>query len=417
MGRETVKADLSREVFGCNRCGFCMAGCPVYRVTGREWDAARGRVALLRLWVDGHLSLDELHETISTCLLCLGCLPHCPAGVRLDRVITLARQGRLEAGRRSWWQQVMFRGLLTSPHLLRWAGRVAPLMTGAGRRLLSIGAARRLLSGLARGIQLLPPRLGPAARSALLKRRTSSPQFYYFLGCASDLVFPGVVRATVRLLEQLGFQVVLSPRQVCCGLPAWAFGDQEAARRQALANMRALSELDIPVLSDCSSCTSTLRHYPDLWPQGTPERARAEAFASRVLELVSFLHQFRDRFRGSGSRKGAVTYHDPCHLSRYLQVREEPRALLRQLGGWEFREAAEADACCGGAGSYAVTQPDLSDRILERKIDALLRTGADVVATVCPACLMQLGYGLRRRGARMRAVHLVELLTRAATFP
>jgi len=404
-----VQADIQR----CNRCGFCQAACPVYRVTGHEGRAARGRYAHLKSVLAGDIPLDrELSESLSDCLLCRACTEQCPPKIRADRVMPRARAAYADQLGRSAIQRFVFRRALHNPAMLASLARLAIVAERLGLARLSSWLGR--LPGLSPGLTAAPALL-EEARGAFLRRRlrnrqptTGSRRATYFVGCGINYALPAAGEATITLLEKAGFGVTVA-ENVCCGLPAYAYGDLEAARELARRNLGALEGADL-VVTDCASCSSFLKDYPHLFDG--EEAERAALFAARVRDLTEVLvpDESMEQRDSEGVATIRVTYHDPCHLSRYQDLREEPRALLRSLPGVDFAELPEADWCCGGAGTYLLSHYELSRRILDRKVDNIVSTGADVVVTACPACVLQISYGLRQRRLPIRAVHLAEFI-------
>ncbi|MEW5933753.1 MAG: (Fe-S)-binding protein, partial [Bacillota bacterium] len=224
----------------------------------------------------------------------------------------------------------------------------------------------------------------------------------YFLGCVTDNLFPPVGEAVIGVLERNGYQVVV-PENLCCGVAHRAYGDVAAAEELARQNLAVLAGTGAElVVTDCATCAHTLREYGDLLADDPRHAAAAAELSGKVREVSQLLVE-----EGFAEPRGAVeetvTYHDPCHLGRGMGVRAQPRQILRSIPGLEFRELPEADWCCGGAGSYNVTHHELSVRILERKMENFRQTGARLLATSCPSCLLQLGFGLRRGELAARA--------------
>lgn len=408
---------VADELYKCNRCGFCQSRCPVYRATGLESLVARGHFARLQSVLEGELPLQEgtMREGLFACLMCRACTAECPPGIETDRVVAAARASYL-ARRQSCLQRLIFRRLLASPREMQLAARALGWLKRT--RLTALARLLLLLPWCDRGLAEAPemmPAPGSFLRERLARRRpgqTGTRQVTYFCGCAIDYALPDAGEATLDVLTAADSSVAVAAN-VCCGLPPYSYGDREAACRLARRNLDVLEDLGgEAIVTDCASCASFLKDYPRLFEEGDPDRARAEAVAARVREASEFLAQLElpANLRPIGA---VVTYHDPCHLSRYQKVTAPPRDLLRRLPGVEYRELPEADWCCGGAGSYALTHHDLSLRILERKMENIRTTGADVVVTPCPACLMQLRYGARRFGVGVEVVHLTELVRRA----
>jgi glycolate oxidase iron-sulfur subunit len=403
------------ELDKCNRCGFCQTRCPVYRMTGRESSVARGHLARLRATVSGQLPLDgEIREPLFECLMCRACTAECPPAIQTDRAVVAARASYL-AARQSPLQRFFFRTVLPHPRLLRIGARVFGWLHRT--RLTVFSKLLRLLPWLDRGYSEAPART-PApktflrSRLARRSRRTAGARrVTYFVGCAIDYAFPDAGESTVEVLEAAGFEVEVADN-VCCGLPAYSYGDLESARVLAQKNIVALAAAEgEAIVTDCASCASFLKDFPELWEEGDPLRAAAEEVAGRVKELSEFLAGLDPT--ALEPVEAVVTFHDPCHLGRYQGIVEEPRELIRRVPGVEFRELPEADWCCGGAGSYSMSHHELSLQILERKMRNIEATGAQIVVTPCPACIMQLRYGAEKFGVEVEVIHLAELLRRA----
>jgi len=406
------------EIARCNRCGFCQAACPIFRSTGHEAGVARGRLALLRALVEGRLEWGrDLEEPLFACLLCGACTAHCFPALPTADLVVAAREEYQERVGRKRLHRLLFEHLLPYPNRLRVAARAAALGKASG--LSAVAKALGLLRCLGRdlpraeGIADFPKRpLRHASAPRLIRGTGDGPRVAYFAGCGMDILCPDAARASLRLLARRAGSVVVL-ENVCCGLPAYTYGDRRAAASLARRNLEIirLDDFDL-VVTDCSSCAAFLREkYPTLFGPEDPARVQAERLAGRTQDLVAFLAA--QESEPSPSREGGrlvVTYHDPCHASRGQGLVREPRALLRALEWVEYRELPEADWCCGGAGSYALAHYDLAMKVLDRKMDNLAATGADVLATSCPACIVQLRYGVRSRGLEVRVCHLSELL-------
>jgi glycolate oxidase iron-sulfur subunit len=377
---EHLLASLKPDLDRCNKCGFCMAGCPTYRVGGQlEWLVTRGRVSLVQDALAGTLPLEEIAIAVDTCLLCNACLDHCPPKVPIDHLMTSTRAAMRRQRPLPWPVRFLLRQVLPRPRLLRLLARAA----GLGERLGLRRAAGPLLKrwpALDRASQAGPALPGVTAR-ALLKglrlRPDGAPRgrIAYFLSCTRQAVYPHAARAAIRVLVAAGYAVTV-PDAPCCGLPCHSLGDPEGAARLAAAQQRLFGPLDVEaVVSDDGSCTAHLaQHLP------------VTDFATFLAErgLPAPLHRIERR----------VTWHDPCSLKHHLGIWAAPRQLIRSLPGIEYVEATDADVCCGGAGSFMITQPELSDRILDLKHAAFAATGAAQVITSSPSCLMQLGRSL-----------------------
>ncbi|MEJ5358385.1 MAG: (Fe-S)-binding protein [Desulfobacterales bacterium] len=404
------------EIARCNRCGFCQAACPVFRATASEAGVARGRIALLRALIEGRIAWDAgLEGPLFDCLLCGACTAACFPAVPTAELLVRARSAYLARVGRKAAHRLLFDRLLPDPRRLRRAARAAAIgkRSGLSRLAAALGLLRAFGRDLGRAEEILPafPRrafreeLAAGAYDGAGNRGTAA----YFVGCGVDLLHPAVGRASLALLRERRRRVLVLDNN-CCGLPAWSAGDLGAARRLAAANLALLNDPAVEaVVTDCSSCASFLRSYPRLFPPPDPRHGEARRLAAKTFDLAPWLHAEGAPSAG-GLRGRRITFHDPCHAARGLGVRREPREILGRIPGAEFVELPEADACCGGAGSYALSHYDLAMRVLERKTENLERTGADLLVTTCPACMIQLAHGVRRAGLAVEVRHLAQVL-------
>ncbi|MDO8690131.1 MAG: (Fe-S)-binding protein, partial [Dehalococcoidia bacterium] len=232
-----------------------------------------------------------------------------------------------------------------------------------------------------------------------------------YTGCMMDLVQPDMARAVVRALDRRGVGVVYPEQELCCGGPAIFSGDREAGLEMARRNLSSLEKVDADkIVTACPSCCLVLkREYPRLFAGEPGWRDRAEALASRVVDFASYAVGLDAPDGSAKAPHLKVTYHDSCHLKRFLGVSGEPRQLIRDAG-YELIEMEDADRCCGYGGSYSLEQPEIAGAILDQKLDAIEATGAQVVACDCPGCLLHIASGLRKRGSAVRALHTAQLL-------
>jgi glycolate oxidase iron-sulfur subunit len=446
--------------------------CPVFAEVGTEGSVARGKVALIRAVLDGTLDLtDAFDERVQLCLNCKSCVAECPNDVRVDDLILSARADLAASGRLPFVKRLVFRQLLRRGRLLppvgrlaswfqRWVLRGLPptsplriLLPAVGldrNRVLPAFAPRSFLEGapeVVRATGSLPPRpvleaadLAPrhgeaswAGAGRHRSARTAS-RVAYFVGCATNLIYPGTARAVVDALAAAGVDVVLPRGQACCGTPVMNSGDFVTARELARRNIAEFERLGVDiVITACASGGLALkREYADLLGiQG--------GFPVPVLDFTEFM-AYRGLPRAASAAPGVraatsalsasgvarapvtaataparlrVTYHDPCHLSRGQGVRQEPRALLRSLPGVEFVEMADADRCCGGGGTFNLAEYELSKSIARRKVEAIRAACVDVVATACPVCLMQLRDMVAQAGLSVEVMHVADVMALA----
>ena len=236
----------------------------------------------------------------------------------------------------------------------------------------------------------------------------------YFVSCGLSFQYPEVVAATLRVLARNGCETTVL-NNTCCGRPAHSYGDLDAARDIARKNVDRMAEaLDFDaIVSECGSCSSFLKEYAELLKDDPDYAGKAEALAKKVRSFSEFLVA-ADTGAAMGALAGTVTYHDPCHLSnRFSKVTAQPRKLLKAIPGMTYKEMPEADWCCGAAGSYTFRHHTEAKGVLDRKMGNVAKTGAQVLVTECPACMMHLDYGSRSNGLGLRVRHLSQVLDEA----
>ncbi len=408
------------EVVKCNKCGFCQAACPVYRVTGKETVVARGHYAHVREIIEGHLELvPQLQEPFFDCLLCKACTTNCPPAVEIAPIMVAARGAYYDRYGRSAVQRFLLQQVLPRPSAMSAAAKFAALGMRTG--LARLAQSTRVLSFLhedlprSQGLVNTLPFRSFAERASELPLKPAEPKrrVAYFNSCGFNYLFPEVSIATTRVLTRNGCEVEVLPNY-CCGLPAYAYGDQETARRLARKNIdlfrRAGAEA---IVSDCGSCSSFLKEYARLLADDPEYAEAAKAMSARVRDINQFLVEDLELTDSMKGIHAAITYHDPCHLSRYQKITAQPRALLKRIPDASYKELPEADWCCGAAGTFNITHYDQAMAILDRKMQRVSSTGATVVATSCPSCMLQLSHGARKNGLDVKVRHVTQVLDEA----
>jgi len=400
----------------CNRCGFCQVACPIFRATGSESGVARGRLALLRALIEGRLAWSpELEEPLYDCLLCGACTSNCFPAIATSDLVIRARAQYLNTVGRKPVHRLLFDKLLPYPKRLHLAARAVALgkNSGAGELARALGLLRIFGRDFANAEQIvarIPAQpLRARLRPGVYPGRGRNLNAAYFVGCGVDTISQGAGQATVDLLRRFCRSVTVLDNN-CCGLPAWSYGDLEAARRLAARNLPLLDagRFDA-IVTDCSSCTAFVKKYPKMFAEADPLRAKAGAVAAKAQDCAEFLKADAIPFARTLAGK-RVTFHDPCQASSGQGIVKQPRQLLRSIAGAQFVELPEADWCCGGAGAYALSHFDLAMRVLDRKMENLKKTKAEVLVTTCPACIIQLSYGVRRHGLNVAVKHLTEVV-------
>jgi glycolate oxidase iron-sulfur subunit len=403
---EAMREHISR----CNRCGLCQTACPVYHVTGRETATARAHNELVRQALEGDLPLGgEAEPSFAQCLMCRACTAHCLTELHTDRLVAAARAAFNRGRPGAAVEQRVMRAVLADQGRLERLMRLAYFgkRSGALRALRALRWVPWLPQGLAQADAIMPAPPGSFLRQRLagLRLPTAGPRgiVTYFVGCGMNFGFPDAAEASLRLLAACGFGLRVADN-VCCGLPAYTHGHLDLARDLARTNLERLVGEGM-IVTDCASCSSFLKHQAELLGTGP-----AAALAARVRDLSEVIApEMLAGARGSG----AVTFHQPCHLGRYQGLAERPGEILRAIGGLELRPLPEADWCCGGAGTYVISQHEMSMQVLARKMANVAAAGAGTLATSCPACMAQLAYGAHRYGVAVEVRHLSQVVRQA----
>jgi glycolate oxidase iron-sulfur subunit len=406
----------------CVHCGLCLNHCPTYRLWGREADSPRGRLRQIAL-VDQHqLPLGEEFVThIDRCLDCRACETACPSGVEYGKLVELARAQIEENYKRPLSSRIarnlVYRQLLPYPWRISLLARAMRLYQRSGLESLARGLGITRLLGLEEREKLAPRVDSNFFFSELGKtfpaQGTKRARVAFFAGCIAQVTFAGLNRATIRVLQANGCEVVVPVGQVCCGaLPAHA-GIRDVARNLARTNFETFPVDDFDaILTNAAGCGSTLKEYDHLFPAGDASHAAAEKFSSKVRDVTEFLASL-----GLSAPLHAtpmrVTYQDSCHLCHGQKVSEAPRTLLRSIPGVEFVEMPHADQCCGSAGVYNITQTKASLELLDQKMEWAKSTNSQAIVTANPGCMIQLRAGVSIHKTGHEVLHVVELLDRA----
>jgi glycolate oxidase iron-sulfur subunit len=449
----------------CIHCGLCLASCPTYLETGNENDSPRGRIYIMRAVQDGRLQLgDTAVRHIDLCLGCRACEAVCPSGVEYGELLEHTRDHIEKHYRRPVFQRFLRRVAIEKIFPFPRRMKLALLPAMLAKRL----GAEKFLPRFAReALSLVPdtmsevtvPEFSPAqnkvtpsplsspphgggeqataaadaprgAPAALLspssgeriKVRGSSERrrVGFVSGCVMSVMFGETNSNSVRLLTRAGFDVVTPRQQVCCGALYAHGGNLECARDCARRNIQVFEPLDLDaIIINAAGCGSTLKEYHQLLRDDPDWVGRARAFSAKVKDLTEWLSPDRFRIPNSPPSATKVTYHDACHLAHPQHITRQPRELLKALVGEHFVELPESDVCCGSAGSYNLTEPQMAERLQKRKIENILKTGAQIIVTTNPGCILQMRAGLRKAGIRdVKVLHIADFLEeRAAQNP
>ena len=403
------------KLINCMRCGMCLPHCPTYKETFLETASPRGRVALVRKFQEGELVESERFlEYVSLCLDCQACASACPCGVNAGELVAEFRCEKKQEEGLSMMEDLILRKLV--PHPDRLEAATAPLRlyqrTGLQKVVRSLGLLKVFPEALGRMEGLLPTLPAAPLRRTLNEVTPAVGEekgtVGFFLGCVMSLLFSEASLATVQLLSSLGYKVITPKVQKCCGAPNMLGHDMEGLQQAARFNTDLFESCDLDfVVTDCGGCGAELKKY-GVHLDG---EQKATAFSKKVRDISEILAT--EAAGLSGKLKPLpikVTYHDPCHIAHCQGIRSQPRALINLVPGIDFRELGEADACCGSAGTYNIEKPEMSDRVLSRKVQNVQKTGAEYLVTSNPGCLLQLKKALAEATPQVKVIHLTELL-------
>lgn len=407
----------------CVRCGLCLPTCPTYLETMTETSGPRGRISLIKAVEEERLDLLSpgfVHQ-MSECLDCRACQAVCPSGVEYGTLVEGAR-AKIEAA------VAPKRNLIA--RFLRWFtlrvlfGNLAWMRFAAAMlRVYQRTGVQSLVrkSGLLKLLRLeepeaLAPRISDTffvARGQRFATANARRTVMLHAGCVMHVAFAPVNEATVRVLQRNGCTIVLPSSQGCCGAIAVHAGELDFGLELAKRNIAAFESSGAEYyIINAAGCGSTLKEYGHLLKDDPQWAARAAAFSARVRDVLEFLDEI-GLASDIGELDAVVTYQEPCHLAHAQRITAAPRRLLRQIPGLTLREMNESSVCCGSAGIYNITQPDMAKRLGRRKAENAVATQAEIVATANPGCAMQVASFLREKESPMRVKHVIELLDEA----
>ena len=412
--------ELDDQLVGCMRCGMCQAVCPIYSQTGREGDVARGKIALLEGLAHEMVKNPEgVQDKVTRCLLCGSCAANCPSGVKALDIFLKARVILTGYLGLSKVKQLIFRGLLSKPGLfnsmLSVASKFQGLFTSPVNDIIGSSCSKFLSPVLGdRHLMLLaktplhsevPSLDTPAGKSGL--------KVAFFPGCLADKIFPRVGHAVLKVLSHHGVGVYLPAGQACCGIPALSSGDKQSYEKLVRANLDLFAGRDFDALvTPCATCTSTMKK---IWPamaagMGEKDQQRINDLSAKVMDINAFVVD-RLGLTPPEPKPGAksVTVHDPCHLKKSLGVAAQPRTVLRMNPDYAVVEMNASDTCCGCGGSFTLQHAEISATIGMQKRDNIVGAHAQVVATGCPACMLQISDMLSRSGDQIAVRHPMEI--------
>jgi glycolate oxidase iron-sulfur subunit len=404
----------------CMKCGFCTFFCPVYQEERVETAVARGKNYLAKLAINGEQEFTpEMGEILGKCLLCKQCVVNCPSKTQIDRVVVAARAEMTKEKGLGFIKDFVFQKVMADRKAF---GRYAKFLQ---RFQWLVPKRQGVVRHLPDFIKSLGGRHFPSLAKNFLRDRVKplyrpvgggAPKMRvgFFMGCATDFVYPEIGLKLIDFLTRHGVEVVVPEDQNCCGAAIYFGGDFETGRKLADQNVAAFADVDY-VVTGCGTCSSTLKDYQKYISDTDDQKARYEVLGKKVRDSTEFVidvlglkpeeFKLRKEFEGK-----TVTWHDPCHLVRYQNIKDQPRSILKALKGITYVEMPGADGCCGMGGSFSVNYYDLSKKIADKKMANIRTTGADIVVTACPGCMINLIDSTLRNNMPQKVYHLLELV-------
>jgi len=413
----------------CMHCGLCLPTCPTYEATQIERHSPRGRIALLRAVADGRLDMTRtLAAEMYFCLGCLACMTACPAGVNYAELFEHGRaeaegSGVLNSPARNFIRSFTLRWLFMDPTRWQLVGQALRLYQQLGiQAAIRHSGILKLLPRRLRELEAITPEIQSEFSEELIPPvlpATGQRRYRVALltGCAQDLIFSDINRDTAEVLARNGCEVITPPGQPCCGSLHAHNGEWELAQRLARRQIDLLppEEFDA-IITNAGGCGSHLKHYRSLLVEDRRYHQRAQLWDQKVKDIHEWLVEIGVAAPRADIPEQVVTYHESCHLVHGQKITAQPRRLLRLIPNIKLLELQESNWCCGSAGIYNLIQPDMANALLERKLTHIDSTGAGIVATGNPGCLLQLINGARQRGIQVRVAHPITLLAEAYRY-
>lgn len=410
----------------CMHCGLCLPTCPTYDATKLERSSPRGRISLMRAIADERLEpTKEFADEMYFCLGCLACMTACPAGVNYAELFEHARAeaeqaGVLKSPKRSAIRAFTVGWLFMDLSRLQLLGRAMRLWQDTGLQgLVRNSGVLNLLPKRLRELEAMTPEVEAEFSADLIAPVTPARDVRRYrvamlTGCAQDLTFASVNRDTVEVLAHNGCEVITPPMQNCCGSLHAHNGEWELAQQLARRNISQFPpEQFDAIITNAGGCGSHLKHYAKLLADDPAHVERAHLWDRKVKDIHEWLAQIGIIRPHPHQPEQVVTYHESCHLCHGQKVVNQPRQLLQAIPKLKLVELTESSWCCGSAGIYNLTQPEMAGQLLERKMDHVIASRATTVATGNPGCLLQLINGCKQRGVELRVVHPITLLAEA----
>ncbi|CAN7176976.1 (Fe-S)-binding protein [Peribacillus frigoritolerans] len=435
--RETIAIQFAEkmnedELLNCMRCGFCLPHCPTYIESGlKESHSPRGRIALMKAVADGVIEPDrDVERSLSLCLGCRACEPVCPSGVKYGHLLEEARdiihQNKKHSFPVKTIRKAVFSGLFPHQERMQTMTSLLGFYQKSGLQYMArkTGVLNMLPDNLSAMEKVLPK---VPKKSEMKNRPTELPaigiplkKVAFFSGCLMDTMFLETNKATLKLLQLAGCEIVIPKSQACCGALHGHSGEKAGAKQLAKRNIEAFETEGVDyIITNAGGCGAFLIDYDHLLQDEQEWHDRAISFKNKLKDISQILVdlRFQEKVRLKLPAQ-SVTFQDSCHLRNVMNTSSAPRILLQSIEGIDFREMKDADRCCGSAGIYNIVESEMSMNILDSKMEHTKSTQADIVVTANPGCLLQMQLGIEREnlGECTKAVHIADLLIKAVAL-
>ncbi|MCJ7774197.1 MAG: (Fe-S)-binding protein [Desulfobacterales bacterium] len=413
--------EFEGQIDACTRCGMCQSVCPVFAETGLESDVARGKLAILNgLVQELFKNPSGASDRLDRCAFCGSCEFNCPGSVNILEIFIRARAIISGFIRLPWYKKILFRWMLASPvtfnFIVKLLRPLQKVFTRPANRLIGTSCGR-VFSPILKQRHFIP--LAPSSFQQMVSTIDTNPgtsgiKVAFFTGCIVDKFFPNVAKAAFNIFEHHGIGTFFPEGLGCCGIPALTSGDMKVFHRLVHLNLDKLDSSAFDFLvTPCATCTFTIKKVWPLLIENETDgiKERVEKLASATMDINEFLvkHIELKANANPGHPSATISYHDPCHLKKSLGVFKEPRILLQSNTNYNFKEMRNADWCCGMGGSFNLNHYEISTRIGSHKRDSIADTGCEVVATGCPACMIQISDILSKAGDKIKVKHSIEI--------
>lgn len=403
----------------CVHCGMCLESCPTYEHTGQEQHSPRGRVYLIKSVAEGKLTVNEqFMDPVFACLDCRACTTACPADVNVGGLIEEARGQIRQAmpikGFKGAVSKFFLRGVFPHHSRLNVLGGLLKFYQKSGLR--KVVRKTKLINIMPQHLvdmeSIMPEVRVPVRKKYkqvdVIKAKGESKQEVAILtGCIMDVMFSDINEATINVLTRNGNDVIIPKSQTCCGALHVHAGDREMGRKLAKQNITAFRDVE-KVIVNAAGCGCMMQEYAELFREEPEWKERAEQFSKKVEDISKYLHDTGYE-KPKAEINTRITYHDACHLAHGQGVRQEPREILLHIPGVEMVHMPNADRCCGSAGIYNITNPEMADKVLESKIDNI-PADVEMISMGNPGCMLQMAMGVQKYGRNQKIVHTVQLL-------